>query len=112
MNTMELEIIGYSVEVLLLFLYWYLYRCFKKVPHNGNLERDQQKLRTETESAFIELWDYVEGTLAPLRKKITTRVRRIQEAEQKEQEDLSMPESKKKTGGILKKGLKSYGINR
>lgn len=110
---MELQIIGYAVEVLLLFLYWYLYRTFKHIPHNGNLERDQQKLRTETESAFIELWDYVEGTLAPLRKKITTRVRRIQEAEEREQETLNTQETIKKKGGIItNKDLKTYGINR
>lgn len=96
-----------------MFLYWHLYRNFKRVPHNGNLEREQQKLRTETESAFIELWDYVEGTLAPLRKKITTRVRRIREAEEREQEDLSMQETIKKKGGIItRKQLKEYGFNR
>lgn len=109
---MELEYLSYFVEVLLLFLYWYLYRTFKKIPHNGNLERDQQKLRTETESAFIELWDYVEGTLAPLRKKITTRVRRIQEAEDREQEDLKDTLPSKKGGLIPPREYKKYGINR
>lgn len=112
MNTMDSPIITYGVAVLLLFLYWHLYKSFKKIPHNTNLQRDQQKLRTETESAFIELWDYVEGTLAPLRKKITTRVRRIQEAEDREQEDLNTPEAKKKGGIITRSQLKKYGTDR
>lgn len=113
MKTMELQIIGWIVEVLLLCLYWYLWRYLKHIPHNGNLERDQQKLRTEVESSFIELWDYVEGTLAPLRKKITTRVRRIHEAEEREQETLNTQETKKKKGGIITNSqLKTYGINR
>lgn len=75
------------------------------MPNNKNLDIEQQKLRTDVETSFIELWDYVEGTLAPLRKKITTRVRRMHDAELKEEESLSRQETIKKKGGII------YGTN-
>jgi len=102
----------FAYRVFILLLFYFLYRAFKNVPHNGNLARDVKKVQADVETSFLELWDYVESTLTPLRARLNTRVRRM-DAEDKKQEDLSMQETKQKKGGILSpQEAKKYGINR
>lgn len=96
-------------NVFMLLLYYILYRAFKKVPHNGNLERQMKEIKADVETSFIELWDYIESTLSPLRHRLTTRMKRH---EKQEEEDLKKSETLKKGGIIRSSELKYHGINR
>jgi len=99
-------------NVFMLFLYYILYRAFKKVPHNGNLERQMKEVKADVETSFIELWDYIESTLSPLRMRLNTRLKRQEKQEEIESEDLKVTESLKKGGIIKGSDLKKHGIRR
>lgn len=98
-----------AFNVFMLFLYYILYRAFKKVPHNGNLERQMKEVKADVETSFIELWDYIESTLSPLRMRLNTRLKRQEKSEQQDLKDL---ETTKKGGIIRGSELKKYGIDR
>lgn len=81
------------------------------MPHSHKLEAEQTKIRVDVETSFIELWDFVENTLTPLRARIGTRLKRHERAEKEKEEDLKKEESLKKGGLITPSQYKDYGIS-
>ena len=112
-ETMTIEsfiVNGRFFDVVIALFCWYLYKTMKKVPNNQDTNAQVKKMKVDLDTSFMELWDYVDNSIKPIRSRVEARIRRSEAAELKEQEDLNMPETKKKTGGIIRKSqLKKYG---
>ena len=103
---------GGFFDVVIALFGWYLYRCIKKMPNNQDTSMEVKKIKADVDTSFLELWDYVDNSIKPIRSRVEARIRRYDKAERKEAEDLNMQESKKKKGGIIKKSdLEHYGDN-
>ena len=88
---MEILNINNIVDVVLIVLA-YLY--FKFVPNNGAMFLEVQRLKKLCaqlseiiEVDRTEMWEHIEGTLKPLTNRMTTRIKRAKQAEDKEKKD-------------------------
>jgi len=80
--------------LLLLFAAWIVYKTNKKHPSNTDLKKriDDMEVqvaesRMKIKTALTEIYDYVDGTLTPLHKRLVTRARRQKEYDEKEDEE-------------------------
>lgn len=90
---------GGLFDVVIALFVWYLYYKIKKMPTNSNISRDVSRLKADVETTYVELWDYIENTMKPIRSRLDSRRRRLQHAEKREEEDLNVVKPKK--GGIM-----------
>jgi len=103
---------GRVFDIVIALFVWYFYYKFKKQPSNHTMQSEVKKMQVDLDTSFMELWDYVENSIKPIRSRIESRLRRGESADKKEQEDLSMSETNKKKGGILTPAeAKKYGIH-
>jgi len=99
---------GRFFDVVIALFVWRLFYNGKKSPDNGKLSAEVKRLSADIETSYVEVWDYIEQTMKPIRSRLETRARR--EAK-RESEDLKPMESNKKGGIITKAQYKQYGIN-
>jgi len=100
------------IDVVILLLAIYLYFRFRHVPTNANVKNEVMKIKADQETSFLELWDYIESTLRPIRSRLETRIRRLRKSDEEDSEDLNTEIPKKKGGIIPRSELKKYGIHR
>jgi len=93
--------------VIALFVYRLFYNS-RKNPNNNKLSAEVSRLKADIETSYVEVWDYIEQTMKPIRARLETRSRRELK---KQSEDLKEPETRKKGGIITKAQYKEYGIN-
>lgn len=102
---------GGFFDVLIALFVAYLWYKVKNIPNNQDTNMQVKRMRADLDTSFLELWDYVDNSIKPIRSRVETRIRRSQEAERK-QEDLLDNEKLKKKGGIISRSqLKKYGTH-
>lgn len=99
MEILNINTLIEAVLIVLLYLYW------KFVPNNGathlkvkHLEKVCAQLKENLEVDHAEMWDHIDATLKPLTARMLTRIRRAEQADEK---DLKEQGSSKKRGGML-----------
>jgi len=99
MEILNINTLIEAVLVVLLYLYW------KFVPNNGQVylqvKTMEKKVAILSESLEVdrtEMWEHIEGTLKPLTARLSTRIKRAEQADQK---DLKQLVGSKKRGGML-----------
>lgn len=103
---------GGIFDVIIALFVWYLYRKFKLMPTNSDTNKQVVKMKTDLDTSFMELWDYVDNSIKPIRSRVEARIRRSDEALKKE-EALKDQETSKKTSGIITRSqLKKDGTHR
>jgi len=104
---------GGIFDIIIALCVWYLYYKLKKAPSNQETNAQVKKMKVDLDTSFMELWDYVDNSIKPIRSRVEARIRRSEKAEEREQEHLNIEETKKKKGGIItRKDLQTYGNNR
>ncbi len=99
MGFYEFAVNGQMFDVLIALWVWYLASKIKNMPSNFNISKDIARLKADVETTYVELWDYLENTMKPIRSRLESRTRRRDRAEKKEEEDLNVVKPKK--GGIM-----------
>jgi len=107
----EFIVNGRLFDVVIALFVWRLFYNGKKSPDNGKLSAEVKRLSADIETSYVEVWDYIEQTMKPIRSRLETRARREAKREKDEPEDLKEPETKKKGGIITKTQLKEYGFD-
>jgi len=104
-------IAGYGIDAVLALLMYIIWKLYPNYMKQLEIERKFLELKTTFEINQAEMWELIEGTVTPLSKRISSRVRRMDKVEQ---EDLKAEDSSKKKGGIIRNisQLKEYGFNR
>jgi len=90
---------------------WRLFYKLNIMPTDINVRSEIAQLKAKLETTYIELWDYIENTLNPIRNRLESRLRRRDKSQKKEEEDLKDLKPKKKGGLITPKQYKEYGFN-
>lgn len=90
---------GGLFDVLIALWVWFLHWKIKNMPTNHNISQDIARLKADVETTYVELWDYLENTMKPIRSRLESRTRRRSQADKKEEEDLNVRKPKK--GGIM-----------
>jgi len=103
---------GRLFDVIVALFVWRLFYKMKIMPNNHNVSTGVAKLRADVETSYVEMWDYIEQTMKPIRSRLETRMRRDSKRDKKESEDLKEQESKKKGGLMSPSQYKEYGIDR
>jgi len=104
---------GGFFDVVIALYILYLHHKLRMMPTNHDANMEVKKIKADVDTSFLELWDYVDNSIKPIRSRVEARIRRSDRAEEKEQETLNTQETKKKKGGIIhRSSLKTYGINR
>lgn len=87
------------IIIIAIYVYW------KFVPNNGQMllavkkiERQYSEVKAEFETELTNMYDFVEATLKPMRKREQMRINR----QKKEDEHLKSQETSRKSGGILR----------
>ncbi len=84
-----------TLDVLLvLFAAWIVHKTTKKHPSNTELKKrlddvevSVSESRMKIKTGLTEIYDYVDGTLTPLHKRLVTRARRQKEYDEKDEEE-------------------------
>lgn len=102
---------GRLFDVIVALLVWRLFHNMKIQPNNGNISIELKRLKAEIETSYVEMWDYLEQTMKPIRSRLETRMRRDKKRQEQESEDLKDEETKKKGGLMSPSQYKKYGID-
>lgn len=99
MGLYEFVVSGQLFDVIIALLIWRLFYKIQIMPTNHNISQDIARLKADVETTYVELWDYLENTMKPIRSRLESRTRRRDRADKKEEiEDLKI---KPKKGGIM-----------
>lgn len=99
---------GRFLDVILSLLVWRLFHNLKVMPTNGNVKQELAKVKADVETTYLELWDYIENTMKPIRSRLEGRIRREKKSDEK---DLKGSGSKKSGGLMTPEQYKKYGFD-
>jgi len=100
---------GRFFDVVIALFVWRLFYNGKKQPNNNKLGAEVARLKADIETSYVEVWDYIEQTMKPIRSRLETRARRDTRRDKQETEDLKDTETKKKGGLMRPSQYKDYG---